>query len=380
MTRFNRYFVPILLLTLVTGTGCWDRKDLEERTSVVALAFDKPKDQKGMIRISIQIPNPKKIAGGGGGQTGTGGMEAVEVMTSTGLTVTEALYNIQKRLNQELFYGHTRILAVSEEMARDGMDAVVDMLRRTPQIRRLLWPIVVKGEAKKLLEANLQLEEIPIMYVMDMMINSSKMGVTPDITLGTVFNNLSDSTREPDMNMIEPTKDEIKWAGLAVFKETKMIGVLDSNEVPVLLQIRDQKIGGPVAAFCDQKNRKRVVFRTKTARTKQKFQIQNGQVTVMVHVRLEGDIIESQCDITFSDQKELKRIEDSIAAELKDRANRLLRRSQNDLKLDVFAFGTDLRAHFPSWWSHEKWEREYPNAKIQFTYDVNIRRTGMETK
>jgi hypothetical protein len=31
------------------------------------------------------------------------------------------LSNIQKRLNQQLFMGHTRVVAISEEIAREGL-------------------------------------------------------------------------------------------------------------------------------------------------------------------------------------------------------------------------------------------------------------------
>jgi spore germination protein KC len=380
MTGSRLFAVPLLLVLTVTISGCWDRKELEERTSVVAMAFDKEKEQKGGIRITVQIPIPQKIAGGGAGQAGQGGKNAVQIMTSSGPTVTEALNNIQKRLNQELFYGHTRILAISEDLARDGIDSIIDILRRTPQIRRLLWPLVVKGEARQLLEANLELEQIPIMYLMDMMINSSKLGVMPDITLGTLFNNLSDTTREPDMNIIEAAPEGIRWNGVAVFKESKMVGQLNSDEVSIMLQIRDEKTGGPIAAYCDREKKKRVVMRPKTIKTKRYYSFRNGNALVTVKVRLEGDIVESQCNIKFSEQKNLRKTAENLKLELEARAKKLFKRSQLNLKQDLFSLQTEIRAKHPDWWKKMKWKDEFQEMDLNAIYEIHIRRTGMEMR
>lgn len=378
MKSFRLLLLPFLLISLVLA-GCWDRQEIEERVSVVAMALDRAKEKKGMLRLSVQIPIPKKIAGSGAGQAGTGGKEAVRVMSSTGHTVAEATRNLQKRLNQELFYGHTRVIAVSEELAREGIETVVDAFRRTPQIRRLLWPVVVKGEALHLLETNPKLEQIPIMYLLDMMDNNAKVESLPDITLGTFFINLSDSAREPGMNMIEATQDEMRWIGLAVFEDSRMKGYLPTDEVWTLMQIREEKLGGPIDVLCDQKG-KMITFRGKTIRTKKKYQKQGDNIAVTVNVRLEGDIVESQCKIDFTNQPNISKVEALFQTELERRAHRLLNRLQKEIKQDMFDFGRDIRAKHPEWWDPDKWEKRFPQLEMRVNYDVLIRRTGMELK
>jgi len=369
-----------LILAATAITGCWDQQEIEERTSVVALALDKAKEGKNLIRVSVQIPIPKKIAGGGATGGGQAGKEAVKLMSATGFTVTEASRNLQKRLNQELFFGHTRVVAVSEELAREGIDVYIDSLRRTPQIRRLLWPVIVKGEAMKLLESNLELEQIPIMYVMDLMNNFAQKGMIPDISLGTFFIQMSESGREPAMNIIQPAKDDVKWTGVAVFEGSKMVGELTPEEVWVLLNIREQKIGGPIAAYCDQAKKKRVVFRPKTVKTKRAFSFEDEKAIVKVNVRLEGDIVESQCNLDFSKQKNIRKVDNQLKRELEKRANQLFDRLQKDFKQDLFGFGIDIRARYPKKWDAKKWEKDFMKAEMRIDYDVLTRRTGMETR
>jgi spore germination protein KC len=71
----------ILMIILISCTGCWDRRELEERISVVAVSIDRvepSEDGKPMYLVSIQSPIPLKIAGGAEGSGGGGGAEAVE--------------------------------------------------------------------------------------------------------------------------------------------------------------------------------------------------------------------------------------------------------------------------------------------------------------
>lgn len=365
---------------LLISAGCWDRQEIEERTSVVAMALDRSKGDKDLLRLSVQIPIPKKIAGsgaGGGGQGGGGGSEAVRIMSATGNTLSEATRNLQKRLNQEIFYGHTRVIAIGEDLAREGIDSVMDALRRTPQIRRLLWPVVVKGEALRLLESNPKLEQIPMLYLMDLMNSSTKRGMIPDVSLGHFFIQLSDSATEPGMNIIEATPDEIKWSGLAVFKESKMVGQLDWREVTSLIQIRDEKIGGIIEVDCAKG--KKVAFRPKAIKTNKNYHKEAEEITVQVKVRMEGDIVESQCDIDFTKQPNILAIQKKLDAEMEKRADQLLRHLQKDLKQDVFSFGKDIRAMHPDWWDQMKWEEEFTKLKMEVHYHILIRRTGMES-
>jgi spore germination protein KC len=373
--------VIVCFFPLVALSGCWDRQEIEERTSVLAIGLDKVENHQGMLRMSVQVPIPKKISGSTPGQGGAGGKEAVKVMSSTGFTVAEASRNLQKRLNQELFYGHTRVVAISEGLAREGVDKIVDALRRTPQMRRLLWPIVVKGEALPLLKSNPKLEQIPIVFVMDLLNNNAKMGSLPSDTLGEFYINLSDSTREPDMNIMEATPDEVKWVGLAIFQGGKMVGQLTPREVTTLLHIRDKKKGGTLNINCPEGGEnKGIAYRPKTIKTKKTYEKMGGKMAAHIQVRLEGDILESQCQLDLSQPKNSMKVQQAFNRELEKRADKLIQHVQKDLGQDVFGFGTDVRAHHPEWWDSEKWKSDFSKMEIDVHYDVLIRRMGMELK
>lgn len=380
MKRAVSLILLIVCLTLVTG--CWDNTDLELRTSVVAIGVDRSKTDKGRYAMTIQVPIPNMIMGGTGGEQG---QEAIRVMSATGNTLNEASTNLQKQLNQMLFYGHTRILVLSEEVAREGIEELLDPFRRAPQIRRMMWPMVVKGSARELLLSNTKLEQIPTVYIMDLLDNGAERGLIPNVTIGTLFADFSDTSTEAGMNYVEASKDEFKWNGFAVFRQDRMVGALKDGEVWSLLHLRENQLAGEIDVPCggtgQGKKRNLVTFRPKTIRVEKDFTPKGEtQYEAKYHIRLEGDVIESQCEMDFQQEKNIEHMQKVLSEEMTNQAKKMIEKLQQEYKSDVLKLGSFVRATYPQWWNAEKWIEVFPYGKIQVTYDVHIRRTGMEIR
>ncbi|TCP52832.1 spore germination protein KC [Tumebacillus sp. BK434] len=379
----------IVCLAAVLLTGCWDRKELEQRTSVVAMAIDLAEMKAGerpKIKLSVQIPIPIKIAGSGGGG-GEGGKSAVKVMSATGLSMADAMRNLQQRLNQELFYGHTRVIAVSERVAGIDMSGIVDSLRRSPQMRRLLWVLITPGQAVELLQADPKLEQIPIVFVMDLIENGAKRGRIPDITLGRWFIDRSSSGIQPTANIVQSNKQDIKWRGLALFHDDQMVGKLNDEESWVLLNIKDKAIGGDITIPCpyaqngaDGSERKYITVHPKKVHVKNKIEPVQDTFRMNVSIMLELDVVESMCDLDYRKKEVVKLIESAISEELNKRARKLVALCQKEYRVDVFGMGNKVRAKYPREFESKNWSDEFPKTQINIDYEVEVRRVGMKMR
>ncbi len=379
--------VLVLCLSSLLISGCWDRRELEERTSVVAMAIDLADGREGvqpLIKLSVQIPIPIKItaSGGGGGQ---GGKSAVKVMSSTGYSLADAMRNLQQRLNQELFYGHTRVVAISEKMAKQGLEDVLDSIRRSPQMRRLLWILITPDQAVDLLETDPKLEQIPIVYVMDLIENGAKAGTVPDISLGKWFIDRSSSGIEGTANFVETDKKEVKWHGLALFQQDKMVGTLDEKDAWVLMQIRDGAIGGEISIPCPEKQnlesgtRKYITAHPKKVHTKSTVEPWQGSFRMSVQVLLELDLIESMCHLDYREKETIQKIEKAFSAELNRRAKKLVDKCIHTYGVDVFGMGNKVRAKYIERFDPANWNKDFTHMSIDVVYQVEIRRVGMKT-
>lgn len=378
--RFRARISLLLILIMLGLTGCWDRREIEERTSVVAIAIDKSKDNPSLILLTVQIPIPIRIAGSGAGSGGADGKNSVKVMSATGKTVVDAFQNLQKRLNQELFYGHTRIIAIGEEAAKAGLNHILDPFRRDPQIRRLLWPVVVKGEGRELLTAIPNLEQIPTVFIMTLIENGAKSGRIPDINLGDFFIDLSSRSREPYLNYIEVNNDDIKWSGVVLFREDRMVGRLSERETWRVMRIREKRNGGNIVFPFEGNDEHLATINTEFVSSKQKVTFQGGKAVVRITVSLESNLLEKTFDADLMDPKTIGQLEDDAVRYMEKNTAELVHKLQHVYKTDAFGIGSHIKAHHPVMWKQMKWEERFPEADIRIAYKIKLRNTGMEMR
>lgn len=383
MMRYNRHllFWFLLLACMFILTGCWDRRELEERTSFLAIAIDTAKDNPELYKITVQIPIPIKISGSGGSGGGKAG-ESVRIMSSTGKTILDAANNMQKRLNQRIFLGHARVVAISEEIAREGLRDITDGFRRDPQMRRLLWPIVVKGEASELLRIQPKLAQIPIVYVMDMLESGTRTQIMPDQTLGNFYIRTSSSHMQPYLNYVEVANNEVIWKGTAVFQEDKMVGILPDIQTWVLMQLTENEHGGDILVPIKGTKDKFLTVHPKLVTTKIKAVNDpnaRGGHRVTYLCKVQGDVVETTFQPSFKDEDNIEIYQKIVKEELEQRAKKLLTLLQKQYKTDVLNLGSVMRAHhYRDFWVMHNWKEDFPKMPISVEYDVRIRRLGME--
>jgi len=369
----------LLLMAVLLLTGCWDRRELEERVSILAIGIDRVPENKHLLKISVQIPIPIKIAGSGG-QGGGSSESAVQIMYVTGRSMGDAWNKLQERLNQRIFLGHTRIVAISEEVAREGLQGILDSFRRDPQIRRLLWPIVVKGEASRLLEIRPKMVQIPAVYLMELIENGTKTGMFADQTLGNFFIETSNRALNPYLNYVSVEENEVNWKGLAVFRDYKMAGILEDMPAWVVLQIGEKKRGGDIIVPLS-KGKGYATFRPHFVQTKLEILHQRNRHAAVYRVELQGDIVETTVESDVKQGDYVQEMQRLVKEEMQKRAARTIRRLQQDFRSDILKLGQALRAyHYRDYWVKHDWHKEFPDFPVRVEYLVKIRRLGMEMK
>lgn len=378
-SAFKWVLLACLLGFQLLITGCWDRREIEERTSVVGIAIDKSKEHPSHLLVTVQIPIPIKIAGASGGKAG-GGKQAVRVMSSEGKTVVEAFQNLQKRLNQELFYGHTRVIAIGEAAAREGVNHIFDPFRRDPQIRRLLWPLIVKGEARDLLKAGPNLEQIPIVYVMTLIENGAKSGRIPDMNLGKFYIDLTSKTRDPYLNYVEVNDDDIRWEGVAVFRGVRMVGVLPGQDTWQMLRIRERKSGGNITFPYQGNPSQLITLNTEFVKSRNEISYVDGHVVSKTRITLEGNLLEKTFGSNLFKEEEIAKMEQDAAKYLEKEAKAVIAKLQNQYHSDILGLGSKIRSFEPNIWKKLDWKQDYPKAEILVSYDMKIRNMGMEMR
>ncbi|WP_139787339.1 Ger(x)C family spore germination protein [Cohnella massiliensis] len=386
--------------------GCWDRLELEERAVVLGVAIDTadpeaeeeespithlsgrfPVPDERMIRLTVQIAIPGKIPlgpgeGGGGGKGESG--QTVWVIAVTGHTIDDALVNLQQQVSGRLFYGHLRVIVVSEAVAREGMENLNDYLRRNSEVRRMAWMMVSQGKAEDLMKATPQLERVPTLYLISTMDSAVRMGKLPENYIGMFWSNLSKLGQEAFLPYVRMRKEQnIEINGLAYFKGEKMIGKTKPLEIGTYMAIKGlnpagyrgfvrlERPPGMVTIFATSR---RAAMQVRIVDNEPKF-----TVRMFTEINLE-EKLNSDFDVNSSDV--LEEIQRENRKQLAKAAKALIEQTQRNGS-DIFGFGEYLRAKKPRYWDREvktpeRWQNMYKNVSIEVDVDSRVRRIGMK--
>lgn len=397
----------ILVFVLVAPllTGCWDRLEIEDRAVVLAIGIDKakPGDEKetsnathilkqdsettkGLIRLTVQIAVPGRIplGTGGGGADGTSGGKPVWVLSSVGNTIEDALMNLQQQLADKLFYGHLRVIVISEAIAKKGIENENDFFRRQPQVRRTVWMVVSKGNAADIMNANPQLERVPTLYLLATLEHAREMGKLPNIFLGVFFSASSAKGQEGTLPYLELKKaSNIDIVGMAYFKNDIMVGSTTALQIGHYMAIKEINPGGYSVLEDMPGEETKVIFKSKHRKSRITTTIKNGNVHTIIKCQIEGDLAEKSNEKVLITTESLKMLEEKIQNEGNVGFKKLIQQTQNDGS-DIFGFGEYVRATRPAYWNKEiktkeAWEEKYKDMTFDVTVKVKIRRIGTKT-
>jgi spore germination protein KC len=394
------FAVPLL-------TGCWDRLEIEDRAVVLAISIDTaakateqeedevshydgtfPAPTKSMIRVALQIALPGKIPLGpgesGGGGKGSG--QTVWVVDEVGHTIDDALTNLQQQISGRLFFGHLRVIVVSDEVAKQEMQNLNDYLRRNPEVRRMAWMMVSKGNAEKLMKAAPQLERVPALYLMSTMDNAVRDGKFPANYVGMYWSNSMKKGQEAYLPYVMLKKEQnIELMGMAYFKKDELAGTTEPFEITVFMAIKGLNPAG-YRGYVKLEGTSNIVTIYSTSRkSKLDVQIKNNRpyftLSILIEVNLEEKLNEK---FLVSNSRTLSEIQQSNQDAIKKAAESMIKDMQ-EKGTDIFGFGEYVRAKKPSYWNRqiktkEKWQQSFKDISVEVRAVARVRRIGMKAK
>jgi Ger(x)C family germination protein len=171
-----------------------------------------------------------------------------------------------------------------------------------------------------------------------------------------------------------------EFAGTAVFNGDKMVGNLDSVETRYYLIVMGKYKRGVITINDKLKPRSAIAVDIRNGRTPQiSSHFENGKPVIDVKLKIEGDIESIQSRINYEELSKLNDLNIQISEHLKNEIQKLIEKTQKELKADIFGFGHKVVNHFSTIqaWEKYNWLAHYPEAKVNVDVEVNIRRTGL---
>jgi Ger(x)C family germination protein len=376
-----RKWALLLFLLALISSGCWDRIEVEERAYVLGVAIDLPKQEKAKRKITFAMPLVREVGASNTGGGGSGGENKVPLTTfdATASTIEEALLPIQNRMNRRLFFGHQKVLIISEESARLPIPPWLDFFERFSTIPRSILVAVSQGRASEALGTAPASEQLPPLYLDQLLMDSAQFGFGPHRNLNKLACYFESRASGFLLPLLKKNKDNIQIDGSAVLKQNKLVGTLDKHETRGALWLTGE-VGGGTIVLARGQGLNKLSFEINDARCKMEPQYNRNGITFRAKVTVEGSIEEYFGSRNVMNPRILEQTEKEIARVIQGEIERAIARLQKELGTDALGLDMMVRKRNPKLWQTiENWNDYFVrNVKIELAeLTVFIRRTGV---
>jgi len=389
----NRIISFILLLPIFL-TGCWGQIEIENRGFIIGSAIDLgEQDQQSediQLKMTNQVVNPPLFGTPGGGGGGPSQGAATKNFTETGRSMLEMTADLAAEIQRSPFYEHMKVLVVSEDAAGEEpgfFPGLMDFFIRESEMRRSMKVVIAEGEAKQLLEVNPEGERLPMMYIDTIFQNANQ---TLNVLDPTLIGDLQEyllrdfSYLIPMIKAEEQNKAQVTKAAVFQGNTDVMVGKLTENEVRGFNLIKGNKQGGVIDFHIDDELMVVEASRIQSSMATDPSDLEN--INISIQIKVEGFIEEMFNSDSLLNSKYLEEIEKKAEERVEELATAVIKKGQDELKVDFFDFNEVLHGkHYRKWQQiKDDWERGDQlfsnNTTIDVNAEVNVRGIGATDK
>ncbi len=396
----------LLLLGVMLLPGCWDRMEVEDMAYMVALGVDR--DEEGELMVTVMVATTPELTAGGVPAPVKPDYSrlSAKVLTARGNTITEALYVINGGLTRRLDLRQVRAVIVGEGLAREGLEAYVMELTRSPWARGNVFFAQARGRAYDVLARIEPVAEVnPPKMIEGLIIQGKSLHLAPPLRMhhflarhaangGDPYLPAMAMNAEATGSPAEPrVSDEsalpgelprgggspVEYAGTAIFSSDRLVGFLNVDQTQMLLALRGE-MGKAYTTFPDPDHpEKKVTMRFHMENMpKYTATFRNGKPHVRVRLLFEGEVLAAPGGTDYSVPEARVRLEEAASKYARERIHGLLERLE-EWEADPVGFGHLYRGRFMSWqaWESYDWRTHVDDLTVDVETEMRIRRHGL---
>ncbi|AIQ16058.1 spore gernimation protein GerC [Paenibacillus sp. FSL H7-0357] len=391
--------LPLILCTLlllVTQTGCWSSREIEDLALYSGLSLDTGKltpteqtleeqggtySKQNLITVTLQIVPVKS--------TGTMAKQASQQtapyvnLSGTGDSVLEIFRQFSIRNERPIIGHHLKVIIVSTDLLkRQKMDQLMDFVLRDNDIRPSTMVFISEGRADASLISK-RSGEIPSFHIKEMISNQFRTSKVMHPVILSQLDALMHSKRSYALQNLISADGDTEFSGAGIIKGDTghWIGALSQEDTECLSWLTNKGTSGAIKAY-DWDNEP-MTYEMKAMKSKIKAMVDGDDISFEVSIRTEGRLIETWNNDSYSTSAVYsEKVGRVFQEKLAQMMQKLIQKLQSDYKADVAGFGEMLSIQHPAEWKKVKdhWDDTFSKSKISFKYDLKITDFGSFTE
>ena len=375
--------ILIVFILIFLTTGCWNYNELNSLAITTAMAIDKKNDK---YEVSILIANSRNKQ-----SSSENGESQTVVYSATGDTIADAMKNIDLENPRQTYIGHLAALIINEEVAKEGLIDVLDLLlRNSESTKRFFVAIARENKAKDILKIVSPLESFPAQTISTNIKTSSESqavsvsviysdfiktmiakGIEPVLPTIKVEGNEEKGAKNSNLEQTDPM-GQLKLDTVAIFNKDKLIGYATKDESRGI-NLALNKIDAMIIKYKCKKNYLVAEISGVTSKIDVKI---NNNIEPSIKIKASGDIIENNCDIDLTNPDVIDDVEKDVEKQIKNLVTKGIKYIQSE-KVDSIGIGNLVYKQNPNYYKKiDDWNNYFSNLDVNIKVDANINSKG----
>ena len=347
--------IIILFTFIFLTTGCLDYVELNDLNIISGISIDYEND---LYTVAFEILNDKKE-----GQDST--KQTAIIIEDSGKTLSEAIFNTSKKAPKKPYFSHLKCLVISENVAKEKLENIIDYFLRNPDIRNEFNTVIAKDIKAKDLLSNSNKDNPVVSDLIETMLKNNEYYKNNSVTnpFEEMVTDILLFGIDTKMAAISIENDILNVSGIGVFKDYNLQGILTPQESITYNVLTGKSVNATYTYPCGNEFITLGIYNSDP-------QISVKNKKVEINATLEASIIESNCDY------DLKKVEtyDLLNKEYKKLFKKDIENFLNTLKkYDSDALGISRTYYIDS---RKKDANVWKNA-YKINVDLKINKKGL---
>lgn len=352
--------IILLLFLIFSATGCYDYKELNNLALISGIAIDYNNENQEFT-LTFEILNDEKVASDLESENKT------YYVSGSGKNITDAFNNVGLEINKIPYYAHIKTMILSEEVAQNHTEEIVDYLLRNSFITNMFFMALAKDyEAQEILQST-SVENKIVSESIYKLIDNTDLGNS--LSRKVNFQDFVSLLANPMQDIYLPTvtleEEKLKLKGIAIFEENKIKDILNFNESQTLNILFNENKNAYYEVKCDKENDKY----TSIDIYKQKIDFKISKKNVVVTANVMAKIEENQCNYDLKNKDTYLKLQKKFNKVLESDMNHLL----NVLKMN----NTDVLGINYKYYKDTAKTLNFNDLNFKAKSNININRNGL---
>ncbi|HHY09775.1 MAG TPA: Ger(x)C family spore germination protein [Firmicutes bacterium] len=370
----RRSKIIILTVLALLSAGCWDYLELEFVDFVFGFGVDEIEPKFAVVAEVIKVGDEPETQ-----------FQSV-VLTNKGDSFFAAARPLSKMAGMRLFWAHSQVFIISEEVAKQGVLPAIESALRDPSVRTSVLMYVARGcTAEEIFKSKVPFTDSVTGHLVNIADFHHRVPTCFNQELWEFRQCLQMSGISavmPTIQLVQEGTEEIpQLEGTALFKNDRFVGWINGQETRFFSMMRGLIDRGPLVvdvAFNGEKGKITVEIRGNQVKIKP---VVNEQAVHMkVDVQLQVSLLEMGALHLRYERPEIKaELERQISFAVTNSIRNLITKVQKETGSDVFGFGRILKRAKPKVWQalESDWDRIFPNLDVAIGVKTRISAAGV---